>query len=194
MSNSLWPHGIYSLLGSSVHGISQTRILKWVAISFSRGPSQSRVQTRVSCISRQILYHWAMREAHDGILLSHKKNEIMPFSVTWMYTILRERQISYHLYMEYKKWYKWTYFKTDTDSFFENKLMVSKGGKYGWGEINQEFGINIYTLLLLLSRFSRVRLCNTMDCSLPGSSVHGIFQARVLEWGAIAFSDTHYYI
>ena len=28
-----------------------------------------------------------------------------------------------------------------------------------------------------------------MDCSIPGSSVHGIFQARVLEWGAIAFSD-----
>ena len=31
-------------------------------------------------------------------------------------------------------------------------------------------------------------LSNLMDCSLPGSSVHGIFQARVLEWGAIAFS------
>ena len=29
---------------------------------------------------------------------------------------------------------------------------------------------------------------NPKDCSLPGSSVHGIFQARVLEWGAIAFS------
>ena len=29
-----------------------------------------------------------------------------------------------------------------------------------------------------------------MACSLPGSSVHGIFQARVLEWGAIAFSGT----
>ena len=28
-----------------------------------------------------------------------------------------------------------------------------------------------------------------MDCSLPGSSIHGIFQARVLEWGAIAFSE-----
>ena len=27
-----------------------------------------------------------------------------------------------------------------------------------------------------------------MDCSLPGSSIHGIFQARILEWGAIAFS------
>ena len=32
-----------------------------------------------------------------------------------------------------------------------------------------------------------------MDCSLPGSSVHGIFQARVLEWGAIAFSDYLHY-
>ena len=32
-------------------------------------------------------------------------------------------------------------------------------------------------------------LCHPMDCSLPGSSVHGIFQARVLEWVAIAFSE-----
>ena len=32
-------------------------------------------------------------------------------------------------------------------------------------------------------------LCDSMDCSLPGSSVHGIFQARVLEWGAIVFPD-----
>ena len=31
-------------------------------------------------------------------------------------------------------------------------------------------------------------LSDPMDCSLPGSSVHGIFQAKVLEWGAIAFS------
>ena len=32
-------------------------------------------------------------------------------------------------------------------------------------------------------------LSDPMDCSLPGSSIHGIFQARVPEWGAIAFSD-----
>ena len=35
---------------------------------------------------------------------------------------------------------------------------------------------------------SCLTLSDPMDCSLPGSSVHGIFQARVLEWGAIAFS------
>ena len=35
-------------------------------------------------------------------------------------------------------------------------------------------------------------LSDPMDCSLPGSSAHGIFQARVLEWGAIAFSILSY--
>ena len=34
-------------------------------------------------------------------------------------------------------------------------------------------------------------LSDPLDCSLPGSSIHEIFQARVLEWGAIAFSLVH---
>ena len=38
---------------------------------------------------------------------------------------------------------------------------------------------------------SCLTLSDPMDWSLPGSSVHGIFQARVLEWGAIAFSTQH---
>ena len=36
-------------------------------------------------------------------------------------------------------------------------------------------------------------LSNPMDCSLPGSSIHGILQARVLEWGAVAFSEINNY-
>ena len=47
-------------------------------------------------------------------------------------------------------------------------------------------------LLLQLVKSLVTQSCPTlsdpMDCSLPGSSIHGIFQARVLEWGAIAFS------
>ena len=43
--------------GSSVPGIFQARILRWVAISFSRGPSRLRDGTCVSCIDRQIFYH-----------------------------------------------------------------------------------------------------------------------------------------
>ena len=43
--------------GCSVHGIFLTRILEWVATSFSRESFQPRDRTRVSCIGRQILYH-----------------------------------------------------------------------------------------------------------------------------------------
>ena len=42
---------VYTLSGSSVHGILQARILEWVAIPFSRGSSQPRDRTRVSCIT-----------------------------------------------------------------------------------------------------------------------------------------------
>ena len=52
--------------GSSVHGILQARILEWVAIPSSRGSSQPKDWTRISCgscIGRRILYHWATWEA-----------------------------------------------------------------------------------------------------------------------------------
>ena len=58
-----------SLPNSLVHGISQARILKWLAISFSRGSSQPRDRTGFSCVSctgRWILYGWATWEAHTG--------------------------------------------------------------------------------------------------------------------------------
>ena len=55
--------------------------------------------------------------------------------------------------------------------------------------MNWEIGIDIYlVLLLLLNRFSHVRLCDPIDGSPPGSTVPGILQVRVLEWIAIAFS------
>ena len=52
--------------GSSVRGISQARILEWVALSFSRGSSWPRDWT---CIGRRILYHSASREALVVLLL-----------------------------------------------------------------------------------------------------------------------------
>ena len=71
MSNFLWPHDC-SPSGPSDHGISQEKTLEWVAISFSRGSSQPRDWTQVSCISRHILYHWATREALLGKLQNTK--------------------------------------------------------------------------------------------------------------------------
>ena len=62
-------------------------------------------------------------------------------------------------------------------------------------------GVGCHFLLQCIkvkSESEDTQLCPTlsdpMDCSLPGSSVHGIFQARVLEWGAVAFSDIQSYL
>ena len=41
---------------------------------------------------------------------------------------------------------------------------------------------------------SCLTLSDPMDCSLPGSSIHGIFQARVSEWDAIAFSEVNLFV
>ena len=46
-----------------------------------------------------------------------------------------------------------------------------------------------HCLIFLSFVFSRIQLCNLKDCSPPGSSVHGIFQARILEWVAISSSN-----
>ena len=59
-----------SLPGSSLHGISQARILEWVAISSSRGSPWHRDRTHISCISRQILCCRATWEAFI-ILYTH---------------------------------------------------------------------------------------------------------------------------
>ena len=124
MSNSCDPMDC-SLPVSSVCGISQARILKWVAISFSRGSSPSRNQTQVSCIAGRFFTEWVTREA----VYTHT-------NTTLLYT--------QHC-----------------------KLTMRK-----WSEVVQ----------------SCPTLRYPMDWSLQGSSVHGIFQARVLEWVAISFS------
>ena len=60
-----------SLPGSCVRGILQVRILEWVTIAFSRGSSQPRDQTRVSCIVGRFLTVWATREASPCSFRSH---------------------------------------------------------------------------------------------------------------------------
>ena len=73
-----------SLLGSSVHGILQARILEWVAIPFSRGSSQHRDQIRVSCISGSFFTNWATKEAkssHESESRSVVSNSLWPLGL-----------------------------------------------------------------------------------------------------------------
>ena len=64
-----------------------------------------------------------------------------------------------------------------------------------WDSPGKNTGVGCHYLLQCMkvkSESEVAQSCPTpsdpMDCSLPGSSIHGIFQAKVLEWGAIAFS------
>ena len=68
---------------------------------------------------------------------------------------------------------------------------------YPWDSPGKNTGVGCHFLLQCMKVKSErevTQSCptpsNPMDYSLPGSSIYGIFQARVLEWGAIAFSDS----
>ena len=69
-----------------------------------------------------------------------------------------------------------------------------------WDSPGKNTGVGCHFLLqcMKVKNESEVALCptlsNPIDCSLPDSSVHGICQARVLDWVAIAFSNTYVYL
>jgi len=100
-------------------------------------------------------------------------------------------------------------FRFSVSSLSENYFYIFVGSKYflissvekamaprPWDSPGKNTGVGCHFLLQCMKMKSEsevAQLCPTlrdpMDCSLPGSSIHGILQARVLEWGAIAFSS-----
>ena len=72
----------YSLPGSSVHGILQARILGWIALLFTRGSSQPRDQTLISCIAGRFLYRLRQQGSPKPCVVaiqSHKRPEVSRF-------------------------------------------------------------------------------------------------------------------
>ena len=68
---------------STVHGILQARILEWVAVPFSRGSSQPRDRTQVSCIARRILYQLSHRGSPVGGLWQPSPDSCVKTSCCW---------------------------------------------------------------------------------------------------------------
>ena len=82
VSDSCDPMGCTSP-GSSVHGISQARVLEWVAISFSRESFKPRNQTQVSCIADRFFTDWAMRESKNTQIISKHNDQEKNQQVSW---------------------------------------------------------------------------------------------------------------
>ena len=83
------------------------------------------------------------------------------------------------------------YYPTNVDNLISGSSAFSKSiFTYCWSLVWRILSIILLGCAVAAKSLqSCPTLCDLIDCSLPGSSVHGIFQARVLEWGAIAFSD-----
>ena len=81
------------------------------------------------------------------------------------------------------KWYRWTYMQgRNRDADVEKNVWIPRGG--GWVELG-DWDWYIHTVLICLICLT---ICHRVDCSLPVSSVHGISQARILEWVAMPSS------
>ena len=207
--------------GSSVHGISQTRILKWVAISFSRGSSWPRVQTYVSCIGRWVLYHWASKESSPN----HSKSRGYLIVPTYCCAFCKFGQMYNNIYSSL--WYLTEYFQYPKNPAFHLFIPSPTPAP---GNINSSVSIvlpftgchmiehtvcTISNWLLYLSNthlcffhvfssldssFICVCVCILCMCSVMfnslwppwiiacQASLHGIFQARMLEQVAISYS------
>ena len=123
--------------GPSAHGISQARILEWVAVSSSRASSQPRDPTPISYTGRRIFfYHCTTKEV--VVLPANRMLKAVTFSLWLWQCFLSIVHCSAHL-----------------------TLAVCAGPVA-----------------------SVMSVCDPMDCNPPGSSVHGILLARILEWVA----------
>ena len=111
---------------SSVHEILQARILEWVAVPSSRGPSPSRDRIRVSyvsCTDRQVFSSSTTREAHNELLLSHKKGrnwvrvsdagEPRACHAEWSRSERKTQILHFNVYIQnLEKWDWWTYLQS----------------------------------------------------------------------------------
>ena len=136
-----------NLPGSSIHVIFQARILEWVAISFSRRSSQPRDWTRVSHIVGRCFTLWATREVLSGTIDAHKKLADRPWphhphscSLTQLNDVMAGEPHDV-----------WSVrFVAETECSYHFLTKEYSG-----------IGLLHSMLLLLLSRFSHVRLCVT---------------------------------
>ena len=183
-----WAYLVASIVSDSlahqtpVHEILQPRTLEWVSMLSFRGYSWCRDQTHisyVSCISSRVLYHYCHlgspnRVVRSATLVGTARKILSAAAAAAKSLSVVSDSVRPHRWQPTRLLCPW-------DS-------PGKNTGVGWHFFLQCMKVKSVSEVAL----SCPTLIDPMDCSLPGSSIHGIFQARVLEWGAIAFSKGWY--
>ena len=101
-----------------------------------------------------------------------------------------------NIYITHKKIYIYAAKSLQLCPTLCNPIMAAHQAPHPWDSLGKNTGVGYHFLLQCMKVKSESEvaqscptLCDPMDGSPPGSSARGIFQARVLEWGAIAFSE-----
>ena len=151
---------------SSVHGIFQARLLEWVAISSSRVSFWPRDRTYISCIS--FIDRRILHHCATWEVAVAAAAKSRQSCLTLCYPIDKQPTRLLSLGFSRQEYWSWLPFPSPVhESESESESQVTQ-------------------------------LCPTLrdpiDCSLPGSSIHGISQAQILEWVAIVSSDLGSYL
>ena len=190
---------------SCVHGISQARILEWVVIPFSRGSSLPGDQIQVSCIAGRFFTSWATWEpiqvhewvSESGSVVSDSSRPhglYTPWNSPDQNTGVGSLSLLQGIFptqgsnpgLPHGRWILYQ-LGHKGNPWQKNRYMYT----YGWVPLLSTW--NYHSIIIGYESESEVSqscpaLCDPIGCSLPDSSIHGIFQARILEWVAISFS------
>ena len=170
-----------------VRGILQTKILEWVAFLSPWNLPNSEIEPGLlHC--RRILYHLSHQGSPrilEWVTISFSRGSSQPRESNP--GLPHYGQILYHLsHQGSPRILEWVaYSFSSGSSWLRNRTGVSciAGGVF----TREAPMLSLH--VCEPSCFSCVRLCDTMDCSPPGCSVHGILQAKILKWVAYSFSS-----
>ena len=151
--------------GSSIHGIFQARILEWFAISFSRGSSQPRDQTWVSCTAEKLFTDWAVWDWHKNRSTDQRNQtesqEIS--SCSYGYLIFNKRGILKSIQWRkdglFNKWCRenWTAARTSVKS--EHYCMLAAYTKIN-SKLIKDINVRPETVKLSEENIHRTLFCN----------------------------------
>ena len=135
----------------------------WSGLPFSRGSSQPRDQTQVSCIAGRFFTIRTIREALCSLARDKNLNQTLKSqSYKFIFLVTRKTGLMKNPSFLLKRNFKHTVFS------------------WWFGIVTKSFVMCSVSCIQFL--------CDCMDCSQPACSVHGIFPARIWEWVAISFS------